>query len=163
MPWGFPGGASGKESACQCRKHSWPKFHPWVKKTSWNRKWLLVLLVSHFSHDYHSSILAWKMSWAEEPGRLHSMGSQRVRHDCARAQYECIDKNSENYILKMCAFHCRSVIPQKNSRANEKQQKQKPQWSFSLVCSNYMWCPVFILIFLSPMSYVVKSYFYAFL
>ena len=29
----------------------------------------------------HSSILAWKISWAEEPGGLQSMGSQRVRHD----------------------------------------------------------------------------------
>ena len=29
----------------------------------------------------HSSILAWRMPWTEEPGRLQSMGSQRVRHD----------------------------------------------------------------------------------
>ena len=29
----------------------------------------------------HSSTLAWKISWAEEPGRLQSMGSLRVRHD----------------------------------------------------------------------------------
>ena len=29
----------------------------------------------------HSSILAWKMPWTEEPGRLQSMGSQRIRHD----------------------------------------------------------------------------------
>ena len=29
----------------------------------------------------HSSILAWKISWMEEPGRLQSMGSQRVGHD----------------------------------------------------------------------------------
>ena len=28
----------------------------------------------------HSNILAWKISWVEEPGRLQSMGSQRVRH-----------------------------------------------------------------------------------
>ena len=28
-----------------------------------------------------SSILAWKTPWTEEPGRLQSMGSQRVRHD----------------------------------------------------------------------------------
>ena len=27
------------------------------------------------------SILAWKISWTEEPGRLQSMGSQRVRHN----------------------------------------------------------------------------------
>ena len=31
----------------------------------------------------HSSILAWKLPWTEEPGRLQSMGSQRVRHDWA--------------------------------------------------------------------------------
>ena len=29
----------------------------------------------------HSSILAWKISWMEEPDRPQSMGSQRVRHD----------------------------------------------------------------------------------
>ena len=29
----------------------------------------------------HSSILAWKIPWTGEPGRLQSMGSQRVRHD----------------------------------------------------------------------------------
>ena len=29
----------------------------------------------------HSSILAWKISWTEEPGGLQSMGSQRVRHN----------------------------------------------------------------------------------
>ena len=29
----------------------------------------------------HSSILAWEIPWAEEPGRLQSMGSQRVGHD----------------------------------------------------------------------------------
>ena len=29
----------------------------------------------------HSSTLAWKILWMEEPGRLQSMGSLRVRHD----------------------------------------------------------------------------------
>ena len=29
----------------------------------------------------HSSILAWKIPWTEEPGRLQSMGLQRVGHD----------------------------------------------------------------------------------
>ena len=31
----------------------------------------------------HSSTLAWRIPWTEEPGRLQSMGSQRVRHDWA--------------------------------------------------------------------------------
>ena len=29
----------------------------------------------------HSNILAWRIPWIEEPGRLQSMGSQRVEHD----------------------------------------------------------------------------------
>ena len=29
----------------------------------------------------HSSTLAWKIPWTEEPGRLHSIGSQRLGHD----------------------------------------------------------------------------------
>ena len=29
----------------------------------------------------HSSTIAWKITWTEEPGRLQSMGSQRVGHD----------------------------------------------------------------------------------
>ena len=31
----------------------------------------------------HSSTLAWKIPWMEEPGKLQSMRSLRVRHDCA--------------------------------------------------------------------------------
>ena len=29
----------------------------------------------------HSSIVAWKTPWTEEPGRIQSMGSQRIGHD----------------------------------------------------------------------------------
>ena len=31
----------------------------------------------------HSNTIAWKIPWSEEPGRLQSMGSQRVGHDTA--------------------------------------------------------------------------------
>ena len=34
----------------------------------------------------HSSILAWRIPWTEDPGGLQSMGSQRVRHDLATEQ-----------------------------------------------------------------------------
>ena len=34
----------------------------------------------------HSSILAWRIPWTEEPGGLQSLGSQRVRHDSATKQ-----------------------------------------------------------------------------
>ena len=48
----------------------------WVRslggKIPWRRKW-----------PTHSSILAWKVPWTQEPGGLQSMGLQRVRHDWA--------------------------------------------------------------------------------
>ena len=31
----------------------------------------------------HSTILAWRIPWTEEPGGLRYMGSQRIRHDCS--------------------------------------------------------------------------------
>ena len=36
---GFPGAASGKEPACQCRKCKRSRFNPWVGKIPWRRKW----------------------------------------------------------------------------------------------------------------------------
>ena len=36
---GFPGGASGKEPICQCRKHKRLGFDPWVRKIPWRRAW----------------------------------------------------------------------------------------------------------------------------
>ena len=35
-----------------------------------------------------SNILAWKIPWTEDPGRLQSMGSQRVRHDSVTEQQQ---------------------------------------------------------------------------
>jgi len=36
----------------------------------------------------HSSTLAWRIPWTEEPGRLQSMGLQRVGHDCVTSLQE---------------------------------------------------------------------------
>ena len=36
---GFPDGASGKESACLCRRHERHGFYSWVRKFPWSRKW----------------------------------------------------------------------------------------------------------------------------
>ena len=36
--------------------------------------------------ETHSSILAWRIPWTKEPGRLQSTGSKRVAHDLATKQ-----------------------------------------------------------------------------
>ena len=36
---GFPGGTSGKEPSCQCRRHKRCRFHSWVRMIPWRRAW----------------------------------------------------------------------------------------------------------------------------
>ena len=62
---GFPGGTSGKEPACQCRRPKRHGFNPWVGKIPWRK-----------GTTAHSSILAWRIPWTEELGGLQSIGSQ---------------------------------------------------------------------------------------
>ena len=45
--------------------------------------WLYICIHLEKAMATHSSTLAWKISWAEEPGRLQSMGLLRVGHDWA--------------------------------------------------------------------------------
>ena len=62
---GFPGGSLVKNPAMQ---------EKWVQSLGQED-----LLEKEMAT--HSSILAWKIPWTEQPGGLQSMGSQRVRHD----------------------------------------------------------------------------------
>ena len=61
----FPGGSDSKDYSCnETRVRSLGQEDPLEEGTA-----------------THSIILAWRISWTEEPGRLQSMGSQRVRHN----------------------------------------------------------------------------------
>ena len=63
-------GIFGKESASQLRGLKRCSFNSWIRKIFWRREIAT-----------HSSILAWRIPWTEEPGRMESKGSQRVGHD----------------------------------------------------------------------------------
>ena len=63
----FPGGSDGKESVCKPGKTQVP---------SLGRQDPL-----EEGMATHSSILAWRIPWTEEPGGLQSMQLQRVGHD----------------------------------------------------------------------------------
>ena len=62
--WGIPVGASGKEPTCQCRRHK--------RVQSLGQEDPL-----EEGMATHSSILAWRIPWIEEPGRLQSIGLQK--------------------------------------------------------------------------------------
>ena len=70
MRKGFPGVTSGKEPACQCKRHN----ETWVWSLGREEP-----LEQGMATD--SSILAWRIPWMEEPGRLQSMGLHRVGHN----------------------------------------------------------------------------------
>ena len=55
----------------------------------------------------HSSTLAWKIPWMEEPGGLQFMGSQRVRHNwvTSLSLLDCIENSSSNSSSKMTSLH----------------------------------------------------------
>ena len=67
---GFPGGASGKEPACQCRRLK----ETGIQSLGWEDPLKEEMAT-------HSSILAWRIPWTEEPVGLQSMGSQRVGYN----------------------------------------------------------------------------------
>ena len=51
----------------------------------------------------HSSTLAWKILWTEEPGRLQSMGLQRIRYDWATSlSLSCIGEGNGNPLQCSC-------------------------------------------------------------
>ena len=102
----FPGSSDGKESSCNAGDLSWipglgrspgkgigyrlqyswassvtqrvknlhAVWESWVRSLGWEDP-------LEKGKATPSSILAWRIQWAEEPGRLQSMGLQRVRHD----------------------------------------------------------------------------------
>jgi len=52
---GFPGGTSGKETACQCWRRKRCQFDSWVGKITWRRKWQPVpVLLTGESHGQRS-------------------------------------------------------------------------------------------------------------
>ena len=63
-------GTNGKELTCQCRRCKRYRFNPLGREDS--LQWEIAI---------HSGILTWKIPWAEKPGRLQPVGSQRVGHD----------------------------------------------------------------------------------
>ena len=62
----------------------WIKLEPIIQSEVSQKEKHQYSILTHISEKAmapHSSTLAWKIPWMEEPGRLQSMGSQRVGHD----------------------------------------------------------------------------------
>ena len=125
---GFPGGTSGEEPTCQCRRHeTWDSI---PGSLSWEDP-------LEKGMTSHSNILAWKIPWTEEPFRLQSIGSQRVGHDwgnlacmhtydvmcvCERERtwqmvknitiHKCFSSLQFSSVAQSCLTHCNPIESQ---------------------------------------------------
>ena len=79
----FPGGTSGKEPACQCKRYKRHGSHPLGREDPLEE-----------GMETHSRTLAWRILWTEGPGRLQFIGVQRVGLDWSDlAHMPCEQKN----------------------------------------------------------------------
>ena len=90
----------------------------------------------------HSSTLAWKIPWTEEPGRLQSMGSLRVRHYWVTSlSLSCIGEGNGNPLQYSCLGTPRdggawwaavSGVAQSWTRLKRLSSSSSNSWSYSL-------------------------------
>ena len=94
----FPGGLSGKESTCQCRRY---EFSPWVRKIPWRRKWQSTpVILPGKSHGQRS--LAGYIPW------VHSE-SDRNERLCAHTHTTMI--NTFLILLPFSCIWCLNLYP----------------------------------------------------
>ena len=65
---GFPGGASGKEPSCQCRRYKRHGFDPWVGKIPWRREQLPTQVF--WPRESHGLYSAWDCKESDTTERL---------------------------------------------------------------------------------------------
>jgi len=116
----------------------------------------------------HSSTLAWKIPWMEEPGGLQSMGSLRVRQDSATSlslSLSCIGEGNGNPLQCSCLENPRdggaswaAVYGVAQSRTRLKQLSSS---SSSNILYLYINICIFVYAYLQPLLFVLLYDFYA--
>ena len=117
---GFPGGTSGKEPRCQCRRHKRCRFNPWVWEDPLEKDMAI-----------HSSIPAWRIPRTEAPDGLQSMGLHRVRNNRSNLAHTSTHK----IIVQSRTFLLTQRISQ--SSPNQCTQRQ-PLFSFLSPWTNFV-------------------------
>ena len=89
---GFPGSSVGKEPTCNVRDTGDAGSVPGSRRSSGG------------GHETYFNILAWRIPWTEEPGRLQSIGSQKVEHDWSHMHACRISIRSDQSLSRVRLF-----------------------------------------------------------
>ena len=139
------------------------------KNKTWIWSWFYISIHSFFLLS-HSSTLAWKIPWTEEPGRLQSVGSLRVRHDWATLLslfLSCIREGNGNPLQCSCLENPRDggawwadVYGVAQSRTRLKwlsNSSSSLEYFFSQLCSFSLLFMTFQIVSLGTMSPVSRQ------
>ena len=143
-----------------------PTVDEWVKKMWYTHIYMEKAMAPH------SSTLAWKIPWTEEPGRLQSMGSHRIGHDWATSlslSLSCIGEGNGNPLQCSCLENPRdrrawwaAVYGVSQSQTWLKRLSSSSRlvclhfgavWEFSLNTRNAMLCVYSNVILFHPLSH----------
>ena len=124
----------------------------------------------------HSSILAWRISWTEEPGGLRSMGSQKVGHDRVThilsllphiAHQDNFFSQSVNTVWEptVCPgqsetlWHVQKkyLLLERNPQSNQKRKTYIKQWE--AVIGKFPWCLLSISFYNTVLPILASSHF----
>ena len=87
----FPGGASGKEPACQCRRYKRHGFNPWVRKIPWNREWSPTPVFLPGESHGQISLAGYRPCCGKELEMTEQLSTQHLNHTYTDI---CVCKNS---------------------------------------------------------------------
>ena len=118
-----------KEPTCQCRSCKQHGSIPgWARSPGEGK-------------DYHSSALAWRIPWTEEPGRLQSTGSQKVGHGWSNwaltygtgkcIQYPVINHNVKEHKVCICVQLSHFAVQQRLAQLCKSTIFQLKNWNKS--------------------------------
>ena len=89
---GFPGGASGKDPPCQCRRHKRHGFDSWVGKIPWRRKWQPTPVFLPGKSHRQRSLMGynlWGCRVGDDRVTEHSFQTYRKVERCPFCPWEC--------------------------------------------------------------------------
>ena len=108
---GLPGGASGKELVCPCRRHKRCGFHPWVRKSLWRRK----------CNPLQYSCLGNPMNRGAWQATVHGVAKSQTQLERARKK-SCTQESHPTE-----AWHA-SVAGRERGRRKSTSQSQESPW-----------------------------------
>ena len=133
---------SWPEHACCAQTRAWYPHAPFALSNSLKDHVLTsgisdrVSYLSEKAMAPHSSTLAWKIPWTEEPGRLQSMGSLRVEHDWVTSLSR-IGEGNGNPLQRSCLENPRNGKPWWAAVYGVAQSRARLKWLSSSSSSSY--------------------------